>query len=47
MTVCKNQYVVYRDKEGETPEVFLDPNTFAEDGTTSLAGLSFFRKRKN
>ena len=37
----QNQYVVYRQKEGEEPEVFLDPNTFSEDGTTSLAGLSF------
>lgn len=37
----QNQYVVYRtDAEGNT-EVFLDPNTFSEDGTTSLATLSF------
>lgn len=37
----QNQYVVYRtDSEGNT-EVFLDPNTFSEDGTTSLATLSF------
>ncbi len=37
----QNQYVLYRQKEGEEAEVFLDPNTFSEDGTTSLAGLSF------
>ena len=37
----QNQYVLYRQKDGGTPEVFLDPNTFSEDGTTSLAGLSF------
>jgi prolyl oligopeptidase len=37
----QNQYVVYRQKEGGDPEVFLDPNTFSEDGTTSLAGLNF------
>ncbi len=37
----QDQYIVYRQKEGEGPEVFLDPNTFSEDGTTSLAGLSF------
>ncbi len=37
----QNQYVVYRQKEGEEAEIFLDPNTFSEDGTTSLAGLSF------
>jgi len=37
----QNQYVVYRKKKGAEQEVFLDPNTFSEDGTTSLAGLSF------
>lgn len=37
----QNQYVLYRQKEGEKSAVFLDPNKFSEDGTTSLAGLSF------
>ena len=40
----QNHYVIYRYKTGEDPEsaeVFLDPNTFSEEGTTSLAGLSF------
>lgn len=37
----QNQYVVYRQKEEGDPEVFLDPNQFSKDGTTSLAGLSF------
>lgn len=37
----QNQYVVYRTKGDGKPEVFLDPNTFSKDGTTSLAGLSF------
>lgn len=37
----QNQYVVYRTKDDGEPEVFLDPNTFSDDGTTSLAGLSF------
>ena len=37
----QNQYVVYRKKDGEGAEVFLDPNTFSEDGTTSLMGLNF------
>ena len=40
----QNQYVIYRYKNDESPEsatVFLDPNTFKEDGTVSLAGLSF------
>ncbi|MDG1315691.1 MAG: prolyl oligopeptidase family serine peptidase, partial [Flavobacteriaceae bacterium] len=36
----QNQYVVFRRKDGiET--LFLDPNTFSEDGTTSLGSLSF------
>ena len=40
----QNQYVIYRFKTGQDPdktEVFLDPNTFSEDGTISLGGLSF------
>jgi prolyl oligopeptidase len=37
----QNQYVVYRQKDGGTAEVFLDPNTFSEDGTTSMGQLSF------
>ncbi len=37
----QNQYVLYRQKDGGTPEVFLDPNKFSKDGTTSLAGMSF------
>jgi prolyl oligopeptidase len=37
----QNQYVIYRQKEGGEPEVFLDPNTFSADGTTSLAGINF------
>jgi prolyl oligopeptidase len=37
----QNQYVLYRFKGEEEPEVFLDPNTFSKDGTTSLGGLSF------
>ena len=42
----QNQYVLYRFKEGEEPEVFLDPNTFSEDGTTSLSGISFSKNGK-
>ncbi|WP_338769725.1 prolyl oligopeptidase family serine peptidase [Bernardetia sp. ABR2-2B] len=38
----QNQYVVYRKKEGEdTEQVFIDPNTFSDDGTVSMAGLNF------
>ena len=38
----QNQNVYYRKKgENGTPEVFLDPNKFREDGTISLANTSF------
>lgn len=40
----QNQSVLYRyanDKKPEDAKVFLDPNEFSENGTTSLAGLSF------
>lgn len=40
----QNQYVIYRYKTGTDPktaEIFLDPNTFTEDGTISLGGTSF------
>ena len=45
----QNQYVIYRYKTGEDPgtaEIFLDPNTFKEDGTISLGGLSFSENGK-
>ena len=40
----QDQAVLYRYPVGtsmEEAEVFLDPNKFSEDGTTSLAGISF------
>ncbi|PTS97897.1 S9 family peptidase [Pedobacter sp. HMWF019] len=37
----QNQSVLYRQKEGEEAEIFLDPNTFSKDATTSLAGINF------
>jgi len=37
----QNQSVIYRQKAGGAPEIFLDPNNFSADGTTSLAGLEF------
>ena len=40
----QNQYVLYRYKTEEDPstaEIFLDPNTFKEDGTISLGETSF------
>ncbi len=43
----QNQSVMYR-KQGENGEakVFLDPNKFSEDGTTSLGGMSFSKDGK-
>ncbi|MRX66447.1 prolyl oligopeptidase family serine peptidase [Flavobacterium resistens] len=37
----QNQSVVYRKDQNGKEEVFLDPNTFSKDGTTSLGGLDF------
>lgn len=37
----QNQYVLYRQKANREPEVFLDPNTFSKDASTSLAGIEF------
>jgi len=37
----QNQYVIYRQKDGGETEVFLDPNTFSADGTTSLDMMGF------
>ncbi|WP_353134868.1 prolyl oligopeptidase family serine peptidase [Pseudopedobacter sp.] len=37
----QNQAVLYRQLGDGKPEVFLDPNQFSKDGTSSLAGISF------
>ncbi|EGR1984221.1 TPA: prolyl oligopeptidase family serine peptidase [Vibrio parahaemolyticus] len=37
----QNQSVLYRRKGEGKAEVFLDPNTFSEEGTTSLGEVSF------
>ncbi len=37
----QNQSVWYRQKEGGEPELFLDPNKFSADGTTSLGEIGF------
>jgi len=45
----QNQYVIYRYKTGDDPStaaVFLDPNTFSDDGTVSLGGLNFSKNGK-
>ncbi|KAB2923210.1 MAG: S9 family peptidase [Bacteroidetes bacterium] len=44
----QNQSVLYirRGSLDAEPKVFLDPNTFSADGTTSLAGLAFDKQGK-
>ncbi len=37
----QNQYVLYRKNKDGKEEVFLDPNTFSEDATTSLGAVNF------
>ncbi len=37
----QNQSVLYRKDTKGKEEIFLDPNTFSKDGTTSLGGLDF------
>lgn len=37
----QNQSVLYRKDKSGKEELFLDPNTFAKDGTTSLGNLEF------
>lgn len=41
----QNHAVLYREKDGNE-EVFLDPNTFSKDGTTSLSSISFTKDGK-
>jgi prolyl oligopeptidase len=37
----QNQSILYRQKNNEEAIVFLDPNTFSKDGTSSLSDVSF------
>ena len=38
----QNQSVIYREaSDNAAAEVFLDPNSFSADGTTSMAGIAF------
>jgi prolyl oligopeptidase len=37
----QDQFVLYRQKENGEPEVYLDPNKFSADGTTSLGEMEF------
>jgi prolyl oligopeptidase len=42
----QNQYVIFRKNAEGPDEVFLDPNTFSKEGTTSLGNLSFSKDGK-
>ena len=43
----QNQAVIYRQQGRQgTPEVFIDPNKLAEDGTAALGSLSFSENNK-
>ncbi|WJG11035.1 prolyl oligopeptidase family serine peptidase [Aliiglaciecola sp. LCG003] len=37
----QNQYVLYRQQQEGEAEVFLDPNKFSDDGTTSMSSIEF------
>ena len=37
----QNQRVLFRETEDLGEQVFLDPNTFSDDGTVSMSGVSF------
>lgn len=37
----QNQRVLFRETEDSPERVFLDPNTFSDDGTVSMSGVSF------
>jgi prolyl oligopeptidase len=40
----QNQSVLYRKDKNGKQEIFLDPNTFSKDGTTSLSSVRFTKK---
>lgn len=40
-TGLQNQSVLYRQKGDQEAEIFLDPNTFSKDATTSMASIDF------
>jgi prolyl oligopeptidase len=37
----QNQSILYRKNTNGKEEIFLDPNSFSKDGTTSLGGINF------
>ncbi len=42
----QNQSILYRQKQNAEASVFLDPNTFSKDGTSSLSDVSFTKDGK-
>ena len=40
-TGLQSQSVLFRQDQNGTEQVFLDPNTFSDDGTVSMSGVSF------
>jgi len=40
----QNQSILYRKNSNGKEEIFLDPNTFSKDGTTSLSAVRFTKK---
>ncbi len=42
----QDQYVIYKKNDDGTETVFLDPNSFSEDGTVSLGNISFSKDGK-
>ncbi len=42
----QNQSVLYKKNTEDDDEIFLDPNTFSEEGTTSLGSVSFSKDGK-
>ncbi|MGB1268880.1 MAG: prolyl oligopeptidase family serine peptidase [Flavobacteriaceae bacterium] len=42
----QNQSVLYKKNEDGEDEIFLDPNTFSKEGTTSLGNVSFSKDGK-
>ncbi len=42
----QNQNILYREDSKGNSEIFLDPNSFSDDGTTSLESISYSKNSK-